>query len=79
MKRILRSLFIVGVLSFVVLGFMVTPAISGEHTDGFDIHAPHMMEDGTVGGPYHHYHKGVQRGEVLQCLIFSLPKQTQSL
>ena len=81
MKRILRSMFIVGVLSFVVLGIMVTPAISGGPTDGFDSHvqAPHMMADGMVGGPYHHYCKGVQRGEVLQCLIFSLPKQTQSL
>ncbi|MDA8561251.1 hypothetical protein N9L33_05550 [Nitrospinae bacterium] len=56
MKLILRSMFIVGVLSFVVLGFMVTPAISGGPTDGFDIYvqAPHMMADGTVGGPYHH-------------------------
>ena len=60
MKRVLRSVFIVGVLSFAVLGFMVTPAISGGPTDGFDIHvqAPHMMADGTVGGPYHHYCKG---------------------
>ena len=47
MKRILGSIIIVGVLSFVVLGFMVTPAISGGPTDGFDIHvhAPHMMAD----------------------------------
>ena len=81
MKRILGSIIIVGVLSFVVLGFMVTPAISGGPTDGFDIHvqAPHMMADGTVGGPYHHYCKGVQGGEVLQCLIFESTKQTQSL
>jgi hypothetical protein len=81
MKHILGSIIIVGVLSFVVLGFMVTPAISGGPTDGFDIHvhAPHIMADGMVGGPYHHYCKGVQGGEVLQCLIFSLPKQTQSL
>jgi hypothetical protein len=53
MKRILRSMFIVGVLSFVVLDFMVTPAISGGPKDGFNIHvqAPHMMANGTVGGP----------------------------
>jgi hypothetical protein len=35
MKRILRSIFIVGVLSFAVLGFMVTPTTSGGLTDGF--------------------------------------------
>ena len=72
MKHILRSMFMVSVLSFAVLGFMVTPAISGGPTDGFDIHvqAPHMMADGTVGGPYHHYCKGIQNGEILQCLLF---------
>jgi hypothetical protein len=61
MLHILMSIFIVGVLSFVVLGFMVTPAISDGPTDGFDIHvqAPHMMAVGTVGGPYYHYCKGV--------------------
>jgi len=81
MKRVLRSVFIVGVLSFAVLGFMVTPAISGGPTDGFDIHvqAPHMMADGTVGGPYHHYCKGVQGGEVLQCLIFESTKADAKL
>jgi hypothetical protein len=59
MKRILRSIFVVGVLSFVVLGFIVTLAISGGSTDGFDIHvqAPHMIADETVKGPYHHYCK----------------------
>jgi hypothetical protein len=51
--------FIVGVLIFAVLGFMVTPALIGGSTDGFDIHVqvPNMMTDGTVGGPYHHYYK----------------------
>jgi hypothetical protein len=59
---------------------MVTPAIISGPTDDFGIHvhAPHVMADGTVGVPYHHYCKGVQGGEVLQCLIFSLSKQTQS-
>ena len=38
MLHILMSIFIVGVLSFVVLGFMVTPAISDRLADGFDIH-----------------------------------------
>ena len=81
MKRILRSMFIVDVLSFAVLGFMVTPAISGGPTDVFDIHvqAPHMMADGMVGGPYHHYCKGVQGGEVLQCLTFESTKADAKL
>ena len=76
MKHILRSMFMVSVLSFAVLGFMVTPAISGGPTDGFDIHvqAPHMMADGTVCGPYHHYCKGIQNGEILQCLLFESTK-----
>ena len=76
MKHTLRSMFMVSVLSFAVLGFMVTPAISGGPTDGFDIHvqAPHMMADGTVGGPYHHYCKGIQNGEILQCLLFESAK-----
>jgi Protein of unknown function (DUF1264) len=40
--------------------------------DGYDIHvlAPHQMEDGTVGGPFHHYCKPIQGGAVLQCLLF---------
>ena len=40
--------------------------------DGYTIHvlAPHQMEDGTVGGPYHHYCKPIQNGSVLQCLLF---------
>lgn len=39
--------------------------------DGFTIHvmAPHMMADGTVGGPFHHYCKGIS-DTVLQCLLF---------
>ena len=81
MKHTLRSMFMVSVLSFAVLGFMVTPAISGGPTDGFDIHveAPHMMADGTVGGPSHHYCKGIQGGEVLQCLLFESTKPDAKL
>lgn len=39
--------------------------------DGYDIHvqAPHMMQDGTPGGPYHHYCKGIS-DKILQCLLF---------
>ncbi|HEX9135688.1 MAG TPA: DUF1264 domain-containing protein, partial [Nitrospirota bacterium] len=54
----------------------VTPqkAVSGEPTSpalGYDIHvqAPHMMADGTPGGPYHHYCKGIS-DKILQCLLF---------
>lgn len=40
--------------------------------EGYTIHvlAPHQMEDGTVGGPFHHYCKPVQQGKILQCLLF---------
>jgi len=40
--------------------------------DGYTIHvlAPHQMEDGTVGGPFHHYCKPVQKGMIFQCLLF---------
>ena len=49
-------------------------ALSGEPkspVEGFDIHvqAPHMMADGTPGGPFHHYCKGVS-DQILQCLLF---------
>ncbi len=76
MKHMFRSIFMVSVLSFAVLGFMVSPAISGGPADGYTIHvqAPHMMADGTVGGPYHHYCKGIQEGAILQCLLFESTK-----
>lgn len=40
--------------------------------DGYTLHvlAPHQMEDGTVAGPFHHYCKPVQKGLILQCLLF---------
>ena len=81
MKRAFRSMLMVSVLNFAVLGLMVSPAISGGPTDGFDIHvqAPHMMADGTVGGPYHHYCKGIQSGEILQCLLFESTKPDAKL
>ena len=48
--------------------------MSGEPTSpalGYDIHvqAPHMMADGTAGGPFHHYCKGIS-DKILQCLLF---------
>ena len=73
MHRSIRSLLFLGAFSFLAMGFMTTPAMSGGNspTDGSDIHvqAPHMMADGTVGGPYHHYCKGIS-DEVLQCQLY---------
>jgi len=41
--------------------------------EGYKIHvlAPHQMEDGKVGGPFHHYCKPIRGGLVLQCLLFT--------
>jgi hypothetical protein len=55
-------------------GIAPQKAISGEPkspVEGFDIHvqAPHMMADGTPGGPFHHYCKGIS-DKILQCLLF---------
>lgn len=38
---------------------------------GYDIHVqvPHTMLDGTEGGPFHHYCKGIS-DQILQCLLF---------
>lgn len=75
MKNIIKTILIVSIMSFV--GFLATPAMSGGNgpADGYTIHiqAPHMMADGSVGGPYHHYCKGIQKGEILQCLLFKTP------
>ncbi len=63
-----------GVLIMGCAGLAPQPAASGEPkspVEGFDIHvqAPHMMADGTPGGPFHHYCKGVS-DKILQCLLF---------
>lgn len=49
--------------------------------DGYVIHvlAPHQMEDGSVGGPFHHYCKPIQGGFVLQCLLFTSTNQDAAL
>ncbi len=67
----------VSVLALVVFGLTAGgPQSAGSAepkspVDGYDIHvqAPHMMEDGTPGGPFHHYCKGVS-DKILQCLLF---------
>ena len=72
MHRSIRSLVFVGALSFLAMGCMTTPAISGNGPAvGYDLHvqAPHMMPDGTPGGAFHHYCKGISN-QILQCLLF---------
>ncbi|MDF0664613.1 MAG: DUF1264 domain-containing protein [Nitrospira sp.] len=64
-------------LAITVVGWSggATPkAAAGEPTSpalGYEIHvqAPHMMPDGTPGGPFHHYCKGIS-DKILQCLLF---------
>ena len=52
---------------------MTTPAMreGGGSADGLGLHlrASHRMADGTIGGPYHHYCKGISDG-MIQCLLF---------
>ncbi|MDH5564672.1 MAG: OBAP family protein [Nitrospirota bacterium] len=38
---------------------------------GYDLHvqAPHLMANGEIGGPFHHFCKGIS-GTVFQCLLF---------
>ncbi len=74
MSRLFRSVGFLAVGCLISLGGMVVPAISEEPktpAEGYDIHvqAPHLMADGQVGGPFHHYCKGISP-EVLQCLLF---------
>ena len=80
-QTLLKSILMISVLSFAILGLMISTAISGGPADGYTIHvqAPHMMADGKVGGPYHHYCKGIQGGEVLQCLLFESTKPNAKL
>jgi hypothetical protein len=72
MRPSVRLLGFLGVMTFVAVGCMTTPAISADNpAEGYDIHvqAPHLMADGQVGGPFHHYCKPIS-AEVLQCLLF---------
>ena len=75
MNRLSRSIGLFTVVALISLG-CATPQQAAADDDGspakgYDIHvqAPHMMADGTVGGPFHHYCKGIS-DEVLQCLLF---------
>jgi hypothetical protein len=77
MQRSIRSVVFIGALNFLAMGCMTTPAMSEGGApapgpaQGYDIHvqAPHLMPDGTPGGPYHHYCKGIN-DKILQCLLF---------
>jgi hypothetical protein len=68
--------FVGGVLvsGCMLAGVIPVTALGAEPSSpgtGYDIHvqAPHMMPDGTPGGPYHHYCKGIS-DQILQCLLF---------
>lgn len=72
MRKGLLALMAVAAIGWT--GVVPQTAVSGEPkspVEGFDIHvqAPHMMPDGTPGGPFHHYCKGVS-DQILQCLLF---------
>jgi hypothetical protein len=78
MEEVMMStLFRVGFLASLCLAFMAAitfPALAEQGkspAEGYSIHvqAPHVMEDGTVGGPFHHYCKGISE-KILQCLLF---------
>jgi len=77
MEGMMGTLFQVGsfaLMSFTLLTVTTVPAFAEQGkspAEGYNIHvqAPHVMEDGTVGGPFHHYCKGISK-EILQCLLF---------
>jgi len=69
-----RLLAIVAITVVVCAGLAPQKARSGEPkspVEGFDIHVqgPHVMANGTLGGPFHHYCKGIS-DKILQCLLF---------
>lgn len=69
-------------LAFMLSVSTLAHAVENKPTpaEGFTIHvlAPHQMEDGEAGGPFHHYCKPVMEGKVFQCLLFASadPKAT---
>lgn len=74
MGRVGRIIGWLTVISMIALGGLVTMALGADPVspaEGYTIHvqAPHMMDDGTVGGPFHHYCKSIS-ADVLQCLLF---------
>jgi Protein of unknown function (DUF1264) len=74
MNPFLRSIGLASVAGLVSWGSMTLPSAEADPASpalGYDIHvqAPHVHHDGNIGGPYHHYCKGIS-DKVLQCLIF---------
>lgn len=75
MSQAIRAIGMFGLMSVFMLGCVSPkPAVGAESSSpahGYDIHvqAPHMMGDGSVGGPFHHYCKGIS-DQILQCLLF---------
>ena len=73
MQRSIRSILFVGAFSLLAMGVMTTPAMSegGSPAQGYDLHvqAPHLMANGEIGGPFHHYCKGIS-DTIFQCLLF---------
>ena len=69
----IRSSFTALACAFAIAGFASWAQAddSNSPAHGYDIHvqAPHMMPDGTPGGPFHHYCKGIS-DQILQCLLF---------
>ena len=63
---------IVIALCMITSGVAAAEEKKSSPAEGYTIHvlAPHQMEDGTVGGPFHHYCKPVQQGKIFQCLLF---------
>lgn len=74
MNRFLQTIGLVSALY--AIGMMSVP-LSASHAEpstpaeGYDIHvqAPHLMANGEVAGPFHHYCKGISE-QILQCLLF---------
>lgn len=68
-----RSMLLIAGFSVLTMGYLTTPAMSGSPgpAQGYDLHvqAPHLMHDGTPGGPFHHYCKGIS-DKIFQCLLF---------
>ncbi len=74
MSRFIRSVGLLGILGIVAMGCTSTPVMSAAGpgpADGYDLHvqAPHLMHDGEVGGPFHHFCKGIS-DTIFQCLLF---------
>ena len=74
MFHFIRSVGFVSVAIVVMIGGMSVPAISAGPgpADGYELHvqAPHLMANGEIGGPFHHYCKEIPAKKIFQCLLF---------